>query len=289
MLVRRRRRVWTLAVISIFGVCLLVFSFQEEGIWFSDDSQPLILPFWNEEDRRVNVEIVYRNRNLSYQLAKPSKVCGSFRVLVFILTRPNGFRKREELRESWTNPESLPSDWLVRFVVGAQNDYETETRLQAESQKHGDLIRYNARDSYRNLFLKTHALFSWSSFCSRSRFVIKADDDSRLNFTAIDLELKEQLNGFLCSVQRGHRPFRNPFSKLYVPRSVYSAAVYPDYCQGNGYAVSTRTISTILKTIRETNFFPLEDVYFTGIMAKRLEIPLHDSKLFGHPRGFFCC
>ncbi|KAI6198489.1 Hexosyltransferase [Aphelenchoides besseyi] len=198
MLVRRRRRVWTLAVISIFGVCLLVFSFQEEGIWFSDDSQPLILPFWNEEDRRVNVEIVYRNRNLSYQLAKPSKVCGSFRVLVFILTRPNGFRKREELRESWTNPESLPSDWLVRFVVGAQNDYETETRLQAESQKHGDLIRYNARDSYRNLFLKTHALFSWSSFCSRSRFVIKADDDSRLNFTAIDLELKEQLKTGSC-------------------------------------------------------------------------------------------
>lgn len=113
--------------------------------------------------------------------------------------------------------QKLPTGYLIRFVVGAQTDYETEVELQMEEQMHADLVRYDARDSYRQLFVKTHALFTWQQlFCPQARWLIKADDDAELDLWQIDEKFRADANrtdGFVCMIQSGHRPFRNPFSK----------------------------------------------------------------------------
>jgi hypothetical protein len=85
------------------------------------------------------------------------------------------------------------------------------------------LIRYDYRDSYRNLVIKTHAAFEWFRWnCEDVKYFIKADEDAVLHLQRIDYFVREEFdsitekdsNFVFCNIQRKHHPFRNPFSKL---------------------------------------------------------------------------
>ncbi|KAI6242304.1 Beta-1,3-galactosyltransferase 5-like protein [Aphelenchoides fujianensis] len=284
-----RRGFWIGVALLLVGIVYFTYD-REDSLWY--DPPPLVSPWMNGNERKADVLFAFSNRNLTYRLQEPRnpRVCEGVRVLVFVLTRPAGFATRRAIRKYWEDPKKLPAGHLIRFVVGAQTDYETEVELQMEQQRHADLVRYDARDSYRQLFVKTHALFTWQQlFCPHARWLVKADDDAKLDLQQIDAKFRSDFPadraedpGFVCMIQSGHRPFRNPFSKWYLSRAEYAASVFPDYCQGTKYSVSTATIGRLLAGTNRTTYLEVEDVYFSGVLADALGIRRHECDLFAH-------
>ncbi|KAI6220751.1 Hexosyltransferase [Aphelenchoides besseyi] len=274
------RRRWKLGVcvLVLFLLKFLIGPLPDANTWFFADSGEVVSPFWTKEDVSVKIESHFKNLNFSYRLEE--KKCDS-RVVVLLLTRPNGFEKRQQIRVSWANKKNLPADWSVRFIIGAQTSRDVEIELQLENQNFNDLVRYDGRDSYKNLFLKTHAIFSFvTNFCPHAQFVIKADDDADLQFLLIDNHLQNRTESFFCHKFVGARPFRNPLSRWYVPYSDYSPTVFPPYCSGTAYAVTARSIPRLLDAMKNESFIPMEDVFFTGILSQRLHIPIQSLDLF---------
>lgn len=157
------------------------------------------------------------------------------------------------------------------------------------------MVRYDYKDSYRNLVVKTHAAFEWFHWnCQEVKYLIKADEDAVLHLQRIDYFIEKEFNGIsqkdansaFCNIKRGHRPFRNPWSKLYVPFSSYSSFTLPDYCQGGSYMLTNRAVLEILKNTELTKFISLEDVIFTGIIGKKIGLKLHGTPAFCYEVSF---
>lgn len=169
-------------------------------------------------------------------------------------------------------------------------------QLVFESNQFDDLVRYDYKDSYRNLVVKTHAAFEWFRWnCRDAKYLIKADEDAVLHLQRIDYFIKEEFksisekyaNSAFCNIKRGHHPFRNPWSKLYVPFSSYSSFTLPDYCQGGSYMLTNHAVFEVLKNTELTNFIPLEDVIFTGIIGKKVGLNLYGTAAFCYEVGYF--
>jgi hypothetical protein len=69
------------------------------------------------------------------------------------------------------------------FILGMTDSNATQSKIQEESQTHGDLIQIEMADFYRNLSLKVAGLFNWLyRHChQRIDFLFKVDDDVYVN------------------------------------------------------------------------------------------------------------
>lgn len=75
------------------------------------------------------------------------------------------------------------------------------------------------------------------------------------------------------------RPIRDHGSKWFVSEKSFNGLVYPEFCHGGMYILTTSTVAKIFEMSLVTNFsdFHLEDVLITGIL--RLKLNLYGSKI----------
>jgi len=70
-----------------------------------------------------------------------------------------------------------------------------KAELNAEFQKHRDLVQGNFIDSYKNLTLKAVLGLRWmSQYCGQAPFAIKTDDDTFLNIFEMVRLMTENAN-----------------------------------------------------------------------------------------------
>jgi hypothetical protein len=114
-------------------------------------------------------------------------------VFVAVISAPGNFDKRNRIRQTWrthlSNVSYHNSSMMAvagfAFILGlTDKDNATQTKIEEESQTHGDLIQIEMADFYRNLSLKVAGLFNWLyRHCHPERidFLFKVDDDVYVN------------------------------------------------------------------------------------------------------------
>ena len=73
--------------------------------------------------------------------------------------------------------------------------------------------------------------------------------------------------------------------KWAVSWDTYPAEYYPKVCTGAGYVMSRDALAKLLRVAQTTTRFPIDDVYITGILRAKTDIPLTPPGIFraGHP------
>lgn len=73
---------------------------------------------------------------------------------------------------------------------------------------------------------------------------------------------------------------RTQTNKFYVAKHEYGPSIFPDYASGTGYLISGSAIHDLYTTALQENYFKLEDVFITGIVAELANVKRIHSRKF---------
>ena len=227
---------------------------------------------------------------LDFHINQPT-ICGHNTFLLIMVTSgTQNFEQRKTIRETWGSPTQVEnSDVSIAFLVGAGRSGNTTLHktLAAESQNHHDIIQTNVIDSYSNLTFKSIAMLKWmDSFCKSAKYLLKSDDDMYINIANLREELSRSvLKRFIMGdIIAGAQPVQDRRSKWFTPKSVFSERMYPKYVSGSAYVISGDLIHDLLKATSQTKAFWLEDIYITGLCAKKTGATHIYNGKFGYRR-----
>ncbi|XP_017039780.1 beta-1,3-galactosyltransferase 1-like [Drosophila ficusphila] len=190
----------------------------------------------------------------------------------------------------------------VVFITGRSRDFKSLRELQVESDRHNDIIQESFIDSYNNLTLKTvMGLKNVNNRCySTTAFVLKADDDTFVNVPNLvhillggtvpviinskrqPLKHQSRLSAtseILLGLKRLEaRPLKDSSSKSYMPYYMFPNNRYPVCLSGGGYLMSMDVVQRLYVAAMQSKIVHMEDIYVTGICAKRAQIvPMHNA------------
>lgn len=197
-------------------------------------------------------------------------------LVVLVTTAVNHFAQRKAIRDTWGGFAQSQPDVRLAFVMGHPGDATVQAAVVRESLQFADILQEDFADTYRNLSLKSAMLLKWAhTFCPKARFVMKSDDDMFINVPNL-LKYIQSLRGdrrqLFGRLVRGARPVRSKSSKYFAPISEYKDNVYPDYLSGTAYVMSADVAAKLFNVSQLTPLFFLEDVFITGICAKKAGI-----------------
>ena len=209
--------------------------------------------------------------------------------MVLVHSAPDHFVERQAIRTTWGSVKSLKK-WSIRlvFLLGQvrsvnQDWISTQDNILRESEIYGDLVSGNFEDTYRNLTYKHIMGYKWAlSHCPTAKFILKTDDDAFIDiFQLFDFTIRtygsDPVDVLLCNVYpEGTKPVRVSSSesteggrKWIVTQAEYPFDIYPKYCGGLGYLVTTDVVSRILTLSQSLNrVFWIDDVFVTGVMRE---------------------
>ncbi|KAJ8023068.1 Beta-1,3-galactosyltransferase 1 [Holothuria leucospilota] len=193
-------------------------------------------------------------------------------LMVVMISAPMNFEQRKLQRLYCLNVSEISGKRIERlFLVGNSGNSSLNKRIKEESIIYQDIVMGNFHDSYRNLSLKTLFGLRWASmYCSQAHYVMKADDDTFINFKPLIDTLSRSpkenfITGHLCT---GCKPVRNITNKWYTSEEKYPGEFYPEYLFGAAYVMSGDLPRKILLMSRSTPPFLWEDVYIGMILEK---------------------
>uniref|UniRef100_A0A183CBQ9 Hexosyltransferase n=1 Tax=Globodera pallida TaxID=36090 RepID=A0A183CBQ9_GLOPA len=274
----------------IIALCYLIFY---ETQFYKNPQSALIRVFFTE---KTQFEIRFKNIRHPYWIRVPPEApCSKpTKLLILVMSRRGAFVQRNSIRKTWAN-DAL-SGTVFRYLVGdplktaAKNITklaEEQQKLDEEFETFGDLIFLNGIiDSYKNLHLKWYAALQWQqNFCAGAEFLMKTDDDTIVHLPRLDhwIEhkfrpaLKKQLATYFGWIISGVKPIRQKGHRWYVSKSAYPHNWYPDYMQGATYMASSQAISAVMRHAHEVDGFNMDDVLFTGILAKLANVTLFSA------------
>ncbi|XP_012267723.2 beta-1,3-galactosyltransferase 1-like isoform X2 [Athalia rosae] len=209
-------------------------------------------------------------------------------LIIIICSSALNLKTREAIRNTWASKVNTNNVYNmtveVGFLVGENNNETLSELLEAENAQFKDIIQEKFYDSYNNLTIKSVMMLKWvTSNCGQAKYLMKTDDDMFVNVPALvkHLQTRPSPSGALIgSLICNAKPIADSKNKWYMPKYMYSERTYPNYLSGTGYVMSMDVAVKLYETALETPLIYLEDVYVTGICAKRAK--LHPSN---HP-GF---
>jgi len=223
-----------------------------------------------------NFESVFNIEHLEYILY-PDRLCKSKTLLIaYVLSAPNNFQNRMEIRKTWSNNNT--KNLKVLFLIGSTFNMTLEKQIKSEHIQFNDILQGNFFDSYLNLTYKTIMGIRYlADHClNGSYFIAKIDDDVMVNTRKLVSDLGNMLiqnmnveNRFFCNRWDLAIVQRSVFNKFYVPVREFGANVYPTYCDGPAYIYSNDMLLALRNATQSTKIFRFEDVYI-GLLAAKL-------------------
>ncbi|KAM3873775.1 N-acetyllactosaminide beta-1,3-N-acetylglucosaminyltransferase 2 [Diretmus argenteus] len=225
-------------------------------------------------------------------------------LMMAIKSQVGNFENRQAIRETWGRSGLVKGEvngkgGLVRtvFLLGRQDSTtgphpDLKTLLELESQKYGDILQWDFRDTFFNLTLKDLLFWRWlQQYCPTAIFVFKGDDDifvrtgalldylhkqweEHIMWRAYRNETDMMMDLFVGEVINNAKPNREPTTKYYIPESFYKG-VYPPYAGGGGVVYSGSLAIRLREVSERVRLFPIDDVYL-GMCLHRLGLsPSH--------------
>lgn len=243
-------------------------------------------------------------------LNQPDGVCGAGAkdeketplLLLAIKTTELNFKNRQAIRKTWgqvgwisgqKRNSSLGEETggYVRrvFLLGKEDTEElgvdVSKLIQMESEKYGDILQWDFKDTFFNLTLKDVLFWGWfSRFCNQTHFVLKGDDDVFINTLNMITFLRDQLDKpkakdhlqeFMVGEVIGAAiPSRVNKSKYFIPDSFYKG-LYPMYAGGGGVLYSGVLAKRLHVISKRVHLYPIDDVYVGMCMLRLNAHPVH--------------
>lgn len=170
-----------------------------------------------------------------------------------------------------------------------------------ENREFQDILMGDFTENYKHLTYKHLMGLEWAAtFCQNAKFVVKMDDDVLVDY----FQLYELLKGETGSVTdrdsfifgktlTNQQVERDSSSKWFVPEKSYPPRTYPSYVSGWAYLTTISTIQSILKASLSENYFFIDDVFVTGILREKANLPIKlidMDNYFTHYKGqLLCC
>ena len=212
----------------------------------------------------------------------------SNQLLIFITSSTGNFDRRSIIRRSWGQKISSNQryDWQYVFIIGRSVDQTVSAQIMSEMSEYNDILLGGYRDTYRNLTYKVFHALSWArTYCPRTKFIFKTDDDCFVN-TVILPQLVQDYHLHDRGLYLGKVFTRTiDLNVLRSRESVWSVSVndypepyYPPYASGIGYLLSVDVVAALLERSRYIKPFPVEDAY-VGVVLSSLGIrPVHSDR-----------
>ncbi|XP_042145531.1 beta-1,3-galactosyltransferase 5-like [Ixodes scapularis] len=202
-------------------------------------------------------------------------------LVVFVHSAPAHWDRRRTIRETWGNASVLRAvtaeKMALVFMVGRPDDARELKTLALEGSIHGDLVMGDFADSYRNLTYKHVMGLKWVTyFCRNARYVLKTDDDVFMDLFQLTSYLRSVFGALAppklmaCLLIRRAVVKRSYRSKWRVSFGEYRGRRYPPYCLGFGVVMSPDVVFDLYRASVGTPYFWIDDVFVTGILARRI-------------------
>lgn len=227
--------------------------------------------------RRLQFHYARILRNASL-LQNPYHLCAKsdIFIVIYVHSAPDNIKRRMALRDTWANRDHLePLKARTVFVMGIVNNERTMDAVSLESERYGDILQGNFLDEYKNLTLKALITLTWlSENCLHANYILKTDDDIVANIEPLTVQLRTLQhhnygldNGLvLCRVWNGMHVIRDVRSKWYVSNKEFRRDIFPLYCSGAAFIMSSDVVDRLLVASKNTAFLWVDDVYLTGLV-----------------------
>jgi len=252
---------------------------------------------WPENQTRSTRHLVRPDQVTT--LLKPSNLCkpgnstsGSEPyLLVVVCSAVENWEARVAVRESWARDQSNLPGVRVLFLVGRLVNNSRQEQLLEEQENFGDLVQENFLDSYANLTIKSVMMLKWfTQSCERgpkgAQYVLKTDDDMYINLVKLwelvqaNKKPKLLMGSLICNAV----PIKDPYNKWYVPKYMFAERRYPNYLSGTAYLMSRQALAALYQASLDSPLFHLEDIYITGLLARKAGIRAQDHIGFSYTR-----
>ena len=221
-------------------------------------------------------------------------------ILLVINSKPNNIYRRNGIRKSWgdggkqIHQMNHPYAWRTVFVIGQSRDRYLNMNIENEAKRYGDVVIGQFIDHFKNLTEKTILGMHWAETYCHPQYYYKGDDDVFVNPSYLFHYLKERSNRLHnTSTTSSSRPIlwagnvgknnrdvvRQNTSKYYVSRQDYSQPIYPKYCSGFAYIMSSNVLHGMLVAAQYKKKIQSIDDVFIGMLGHQLGLtPRHDYR-----------
>lgn len=219
-----------------------------------------------------------------------SDACESRYTPILVHSYVGHFENRRAMRRSYPRSVLNLLGFRYVFMTGLPNSSDVQSRLLRESYLHGDIVQGNFQEAYRNLTYKHIMGLTWfQERCGMATHVVKMDDDIAVNVYRLKevVARDQELAGCLIDA----KPIRDKSNKWYVSREEFAGDTYPAFLSGWLYTAKAVSVMRLLRVIRPENYFWIDDLYVTGVLAQRAGINLTDLRpdFETDPGPVHCC
>ncbi|KAK4306738.1 hypothetical protein Pmani_021461 [Petrolisthes manimaculis] len=210
-------------------------------------------------------------------------------IIAYVHSSIDRVSQRNLTRTTWANASAYDMGQNsvnigVVFMVGRAKNSQQRQIIQEESQRYHDIVQGDYGDHYRLLTYKGLAGLYWiSRHCAHVPWTLHSDDDTHIDIFLFNKRLQKWVdlrNEFLCSVMKKRNPLRE--GRWHVSYSEYPSNLYPRYCSGAVWFLSTDLIQRLLYVSRSVPYLWVDDTYITGLLAQKAGIGHYKlNKKFG--------
>ncbi len=153
----------------------------------STAATPIIHPY-RPRDHIVNPHNFSYIHNPGYSVCNNS--ISPVYIVVYVHSGPANYQRRMVIRETWSTQILFPDLRLV-FMIGKTLDQSLMKAIEYENEIYQDIVQEDFIDSYKNLTYKGVMALKWISiYCSKTKYVLKVDDDIVVNTFTLTNHLK---------------------------------------------------------------------------------------------------
>ena len=205
-------------------------------------------------------------------------------LLILVHSYHDHVDKRMAIRETWGSVVSTGtypgysetfSEVILVFIVGIHTNNAKNGAIHIENEKHGDIIKGDFKESYKNLTLKhLFGLKFIVKYCSTVKYIVKMDDDIILHIPSIIRYLQNGIpkNTIIGPVSESARVDRQKRSKWFLTCDEYPLTRFPPYVSGAAYILDIPIAHKLLQASHCVPQIYLDDTYVTGFLAKVMDI-----------------
>ncbi|EGT55596.1 hypothetical protein CAEBREN_16907 [Caenorhabditis brenneri] len=277
------RQLWKYLVIAVILYATVFLNLDRIRTFSSEPSAIQFINIPSNESSNHLFTAQFKDQNHTYQfLTLPKKTCtNNTKLQITILSTAGNFDIRQAIRDTWANPKNsmhvANNDVHISFIISAVENEFLSYALQKEIEKHDDLIVTSLYESYELLILKVHAILTYKQhYCASADFQIKADDDMAVDmdglFEGIGDKKLASVDAISGIIWKNSPPVREKKHRWYVPMTLYSQKFFPPYIDGPIYLIGKNAVPRMLEEAKNYNQWVIEDVFWTGVIAKALKI-----------------
>lgn len=235
-------------------------------------------------DARFHQFVLRRHcRYFPLRINHPEKCArGHVHLLIVVKSVIEQHDRREAVRQTWgreheTESGSVRTVFLLGSAAAGKDARNLQRLLELEDRLYGDILQWDFMDTFFNLTLKEVNFLKWfNTYCPRTRFIFKGDDDvfvnarNLLQLLRFRAEERRDARLFVGDIISKAGPIRNRQSKYYIPKELYDRP-YPPYAGGGGFLMSGAVARGLFAASEAVQLYPIDDV-FLGMCLQRLGV-----------------